>query len=351
MIRVVHWTHAGHSACRGGIECLPDSLQNFRPEDVIWIDLETPNEDEEQSIFERLVRVHPLTLEDMTKPRRDPVEGAHFPKAEEFPDYLFVIVNPLPEQFTRARGVPVENGETATVPRMRPSAANRPQLSVVLGDRLLVTHHYHHLPCIEVVQGYVDRHGDIGQRGPDYLFHLVLDAMVDEYAPVVEGMAGQMEALETRILLRSAPDIMPRLLRAKRQLNFLRKTLVLEREVLARLTRGDFRLVQEQEVVYYRNVYDHLARYTELVESGRDMVSDLMHTQLAAASNRLNEIMKFLTMISTIVLPMTLIAGIYGMNFEHTSAFKWEWGFAYAIVLMLATGGGAVGLFWWKRWI
>lgn len=351
MIRVVHWTHDGHSACRGGLECLPHSLNDYGPDDVIWIDLETPNEDEELSVFERLVRVHPLTLEDITKPRRDPVEGAHFPKAEEFPDYLFVIVNPLPESLARVRSTPVENGENGTTPRFRTSAANRPQLSTILGARLLVTHHYHHLPCVEIVQGYVDRHGDIGRRGPDYLFHLILDAMVDEYAPVVENMAVQMEALETRILLRSTPDLMPRLLRSKRMLNFLRKTLVLEREVLARLTRGDFRLVQEQEVVYYRNVYDHLVRYTDLVESGRDMVSDLMHTQLAAASNRLNEIMKFLTMISTIVLPMTLIAGVYGMNFEHMREFKWEWGFAYAIGLMLMTGFGAIGLFWWKRWL
>ncbi|MCZ2343457.1 MAG: magnesium transporter CorA family protein [Bacteroidales bacterium] len=351
MIRVVHWSHVGHTACREGLEDLPQLRNDLQAGDVVWVDLETPNEDEEHLVFEQLIRVHPLTLEDMTKPRREPVEGAHFPKVEEFPDYLFVIVNPLPELFTRTRGVPVENGDTPTAPRFRTTAANRPQLSAILSERLLVTHHYHRLACIEVVQNYVDRHGNIGQRGPDYLFHLVLDTMVDEYAAVVEGMAGQMEALETRILLRNAPDIMPKLLRTKRQLNFLRKTLVLERELLARLTRGDFRLVQEQEVVYYRNVYDHLVRYTELVESGRDMVSDLMHTQLAASSNRLNEIMKLLTMISTIVLPMTLIAGIYGMNFEHTAVFKWEWGFAYSLLLMLTTGIAALGLFWWKRWI
>jgi magnesium transporter len=199
---------------------------------------------------------------------------------------------------------------------------------------------------------FVRRHHDCGGRGPDYLFHLVLDAMVDEYAPVVERLADRLDKVEHAIFARPGPDHLRRLIRMKRTLAFLRKTLVLEREVLARLFRGEFALVAADEVAYYRNVYDHLVRYAEFIESGREMVTDLMQTHLAAVSNRLNEIMKVLTMISTVVLPMNLIAGIYGMNFRKWfPELDWEYGYPFALGLMLVTGFGALALFRWKKWI
>src|SRR5262249_51495296 len=124
------------------------------------------------------------------------------------------------------------------------------------------------------------------------------------------------------------------------------------REVLARLVRGEFELVDEREIAYYRNVFDHLVRYTELIEAAREMVSDLMQTHLSAASNRLNQVMKTLTMISTVVLPMSLIAGIYGMNFAESvwPPFDSTWGFWYAMGLMVFTGVLAFSLFRWRRW-
>jgi magnesium transporter len=177
--------------------------------------------------------------------------------------------------------------------------------------------------------------------------------MVDEYTPVVEGVAARLDRLESRIFRDPSPRLLARLLRLKRVVTGLRKTLILEREVLARLIRGEFELVDEREVVYYRNVYDHLVRYTELIESAREMVSDLMETHLSAVSTRLNQVMKVLTMISTVVLPMTLVAGVYGMNFEENvwPGFKTAWGFPAAIGLMLALGLGSVAFFRWRKWI
>jgi magnesium transporter len=141
-------------------------------------------------------------------------------------------------------------------------------------------------------------------------------------------------------------------LKLKRRVLFLRKTLVLEREVLARLVRAEFDLVNEHEIHYYRNVYDHLVRYTELIESAREMVSDLMELHLAATSNKLNEVMKVLTMISTVVLPMTLVAGVYGMNFHRgMPELDWQYGYPFALALMLTMGFGSLALFKWKKWI
>lgn len=121
---------------------------------------------------------------------------------------------------------------------------------------------------------------------------------------------------------------------------------------MQRTGRGEFELVEEREIAYYRNVFDHLVRYTELIEAAREMVSDLMQTHLSAASNRLNQIMKTLTMISTVVLPMSLIAGIYGMNFRQgMPELDWEYGYPFALGLMLLTGVAAFTLFRWRRWI
>ncbi|HEY2783559.1 MAG TPA: magnesium/cobalt transporter CorA [Fimbriiglobus sp.] len=311
---------------------------------AVWVDLVNPSPEEESRIFDRFLPIHPLSLEDATRSLRDPAGGAHLPKVEEFDGYLLVITNPLPDRLTK----PPPHGTRLK----RITSADRPQLTAILTRKVLITHHYLPLACVDTGWEFVRRHTGCGGRGPDYLFHLVLDAMVDEYAPVVERMSDKLDRIEHRLFAHPGPEHLPRLIHMKRTLSFLRKTLVMEREVLSRLYRGEFDLVAEDEAVYYRNVYDHLARYAEFVESGREMVTDLMQTHLAAVSNRLNEIMKVLTMISTVVLPMTLVAGIYGMNFHKgMPELDWEYGYAYSLGLMLLTGFGSFVLFRWKRWI
>ena len=344
----------GHQTCdRGGLDRLPESVAALPPDEVVWIHLTDPTPEEETAVFTQFIKVHTLTLEDITRMRREPEGGAHFPKAEEFPDYLFVIVNPLPPGLS---ALAAGNGER-TEGQPLPSASrmlrrNRPQLSAVVTRNALVTHATEPLECVTATHQFLQRHEESAGRGPDYLFHIMLDAMVDEYAPVVEWVAGQLDRLEMRIFTHPTRKLISRILRLKRLVTGMRKTLILEREVLSRLIRGEFTLVDEREVAYYRNVYDHLVRYTELIEAAREMVSDLGETHLAAVSNRLNEIMKVLAMISTIVLPMTLIAGVYGMNFEENiwPDFKSRWGFSLALALMALTGAGSLAFFKWRKW-
>lgn len=337
MIHVARW-----SATSPPIAALPVSPDALAADEVVWIDLENPTPEEEDQILRKFLPVHPLTLDDMTKPRRDPEHGAHHPKVEEFADYLFVVVNPLPASLNG-------NGDEST--EMHLHQLNHPQLSAVLTSNILVTHHYEPLNCITELRNYCQRHTERTSRGPDYLFHLILDSLVDEYTPVVEQIADSLDELETDLFTRPNPKLLARLLHLKRRVTFLRKTLILEREVLARLTRGEFHLVDQREIAYYRNVYDHLVRYTDLIEAAREMVSDLMQTHLSAVSTRLNEVMKVLTMISTIVLPMTLIAGVYGMNFEKLPETKWEYGYPFALGLMALTAIASLGYFRWKRWV
>lgn len=352
MIHVVRWDASANRAEAVRPEDLPATHADVGA-GVYWIDLDDPTPEEEERVLKQFHPVHPLTAEDITKPRRHPDEGPHLPKVEEFPDYLFVVVNPLPAEVC---GVPVKSSPSPPTPLPQRGEGGkfrrrRPQLSAVLTHNVLITHHYAPLPCITDGQKYLARHADGLGRGPDFVFHLILDGIVDEYAPVVERITDRLDRLETKLFTRPSSELLARLLRIKRQVSYLRKTLILEREVLARLLRGEFRLVDARELVYYRNVYDHLVRYTELIESAREMVSDLMQTHLSASSQKLNEVMKVLTMISTVGLVCALIAGIYGMNFDHMPETKWVWGYPFALALMAAAGVGSFLYFRWKKWV
>lgn len=353
MISVQHWDAAAKSCRPRTTDELPANAASVAPDDVWWVDLSDPTPEEEEQIFGKFFHVHTLTREDITRARTGEDRTTHLPKVEEFPDYLFVIVNPLPVGLAAALKAAPADG-----PPVIPSTAaelakrkNRPQLSAVLNQNVLVTHHYQPLDCVTTARSYLDRHGDAAGRGPDFLFHHVLDAMVDEYAPVVDRVSARLDQLETRLFRDPTPKLLSRLLRLKRVVTGLRKTLILEREVLARLIRGEFQLVDDREVVYYRNVYDHLVRYTELIESAREMVSDLMETHLSAISTRLNQVMKVLTMISTIGMICAVIAGIYGMNFDEMPELHWKYGYPFALGMMALASVGAFAFFRWKKWV
>jgi magnesium transporter len=258
------------------------------------------------------------------------------PKVEEFPDYLFVIVNPL---------------LVNQWPSDQDNVAVTTQLSATITETRLITYHEQPINSVEQVKRYLERHADQGRRGPDYIFHLILDGMVDEYAPLLDSLSDRLDDLEDSVFEGHAGRALPSLLHLKRRLTNVRKTLTYEREVLARMARGEFELIDERETVYYRNVYDHLVRFTELTESSREMVADLLQTHLSVTSNRLNEIMKVLTIFSAVILPMTMVTSVYGMNFTHMPEIDKPWGYPWALCLMAAVGFIPLAIFRWKRWI
>lgn len=341
MIHLFRWSRDAEKIGWQTLERLPVNTIWEVPEgETWWIDLEQPTPEEEALVFQTFQPIHHLSLEDITKLKREPGRRAHFPKVEEFREYLFVITNPLQPDF-------LAHGERAALSLHRQTYT---QLSAVMSGRVLITHHDEALPSVASTRQYVGRHLDAGERGPDYLFHLVLDAQVDEYAPIVDTIAASLDALENHMFRRPPDGLLSKLIRLKRRIVVLRKTLILEREVLMRLTRDEFELIGEREMVFYRNVYDHLVRYTELVEGAREMISDLLQSYLASMSNRMNAIMKVLAMISTVILPMSLIAGIYGMNFHYMPELQWRLGYPMALGLMGLTAIGALSFFYWKRW-
>ncbi|MCI0456077.1 MAG: magnesium transporter CorA family protein [Gemmataceae bacterium] len=348
MISLYCWS----SGQKAGMWLNPELLRTHADQlraspDVYWINLENPTPEEEALVLEEFFPVHRLSFRDITLQRREGTEVPHFPKVEEFPDYLFVVINPLGQRLLdRIKGKKADPTEKR--------GASLTQLSVVLTRRILITHHYEPLAAIAELRTFIEKHEEQSARGPDYLFHIVLDALVDEFAPLLDRLQDILDRMETKVFQSPGQAMLLRLLKMKRQITLLRKTLIYEREITARLARGEFSLIDEREMVYYRNVYDHVVRFTELIESARETASDLMQTHLSAASNKLNEVMKALTMISTTVLPMTLISGIYGMNFDPgvwPASTKDYLGFLGAVGLMLASGLGSFAFFKWKGWI
>src|SRR5262249_38688703 len=152
-------------------------------------------------------------------------------------------------------------------------------------------HHYEPLPAVAELRAFLEKHADQCGRGPDYLFHVLLTALVDQFAPLLDGLHRRLDRLEARVVGPAEPRLLQRLLRVKRRLGLLRKTLTLEGEVTARLARGEFALIDEKEMAYYRNAYDHVVRFRELFDSARENAMDLLQAHLAATGNRLNEVM------------------------------------------------------------
>lgn len=333
MIRVYLFDRRTGAGQWGGLNLLANVPANSA-DHVIWVDAQEPTAEEDAFLFTRWFPVHTLSHEDITRPFRLPEQAPHLPKVEEFPDYLFVITNPV------VPGKIEEPGPLEVV-----------QLSAVLTRHVLVTVHYCALPGIEEVVGQLQRHAELAQRGPDYLYHLVLDATVDAYVPLLETIENRLDDMEQSLFHSRACVVLDQLLAWKRTIVSLRKTVLHEREVLYRLVRGEFSFIEQREVAYYRDVSDHLFRFAEMLETSREMVSDLLQNHLAHASHRLNEVMKVLTAVSTIILPMTLISGIYGMNFQEMPELHWAMGYPMALSLMLVAGSVTYWFYRSRGWL
>ena len=227
-------------------------------------------------------------------------------------------------------------------------AANRP-----VG--VIVTHAHDERVCaITPVQAEIVRNPRLLKKGPAWIAHAVMDRMVDEYMPLIDRFDEQIEVIETQILEGSTKtdrEVIPRIIRIKRSLQMLRRTTIYQREILLRLARAEFDEIPRELVPFYRDVYDHFARVTELVDSYRELVTSLLEAQFSMQSNRMNEIMKRLTIISTIMLPLSLVAGIYGMNFKHMPELEWLWGYPFALGLMLTIAISIITWFRVKRWV
>ena len=306
-------------------------------EGVLWVDLEDPLEAEEETLLVSIFDFHPLAIEDCQGGKE---EEGHLPKVEDFGRYLFIIFNPV--ETTNSSSGDNENGEFEI---------HTSQLSAFLTERTLVTHHYRPLRSIERTSHLCRNNPHMLARGVDYLFHLIIDDIVDNYTPILDRLDDTLESLEDEVFHDPSDDLMQDILQTKRNVTTIRRVALYQREMLNRLSRGEFSLITSKEKFYYRDVYDHLVRMTDLAESYRESVSALLEAYLSVTSNRLGQVMKVLTIFSAIFLPLGVITGFFGMNFDRIPGLHFEYGVAITGGFMVLVVLAMLFVFKKNKWI
>jgi len=220
-----------------------------------------------------------------------------------------------------------------------------------LGRLFLVTFHRQYLIHTESVLQQLAKRPELFDRGSDFLLYLILDEIVDSYFPILDKLEARIDALEDAIVKNPTKQTVNSIFALKREVLHLKKVIGPQREILNRFTRGEFPQVPKASVVYFRDLYDHIYRIYDLAESFRDLLSGTLDAYLSALSNRMNEIMKVLTIITTTLLPLSLIAGIYGMNFKFMPELYQPWGYPTVILLMFVVAVAMVRFFRRRGWM
>lgn len=284
---------------------------------MTWVDSEESDEAAVQSLLAPL-GIHPVAFDDM-------VAHINRPKVDDYGAYLYIAVH-------SARW---EKGDRPTLR----------EIDLLVGERFLITFHEGATRSITAAHEILPRRPELLARGPATLLHFLLDVLVDHYLPITEEIATEIDALEEALFGAPEPSMNEGILRLKRGLSAMRRIVGPQRDTVLALTRDEFRAVPADVRPYLRDVYDRLARVSDLLDSFRDEVATLLELHVAVTSNRLNGVIKVLTVIATIMLPLTVITSYYGMNFRLPE-FAWPWGWLYALGLLAAT---ALGTWWYLR--
>ncbi len=294
---------------------------------VSWVNVEGLSDLEVLRHFGSCYGIHPLVLEDI-------LATDQRPKAADYGDYLYVVLKMI--ELDDATG-----------------EIKSEQVSLVLGRNYLISFQ-------EGLEG--DVFGQVRNRldnekarlrtmGADFLLHALLDVIVDHYFLVLEKLADRIEDLEDEVIENPAPATVQSIYHLKRQMLFLHKAVWPLREVVSGLQRRDSRLIDDATVIYLRDLYDHTVQVLDTLETLRDMLSGMLDIYLSSVSNRLNEVMKVLTIIATIFMPLAFVVGWYGMNFKNMPELDWSFGYPMVFILCLSIAGGMLVYFRKKRWL
>ena len=293
---------------------------------ITWINIEGL---QKISIIEKIgnhFNLHPLVLEDIAN-------TGQRPKMEDYTDYLFVVLNML--QYSE------EDKEI-----------KREQVSLILGSNWVISFQETEGDVFDTIRERLrSDKGRIRKMGADYLVYVLMDTIVDNYFAVLEKIGEKIEEIEDETVTNPSPETLHTIHDLKRQMIMLRKSIWPLREVINRLERWESKLINESTDIFLRDLYDHTIQVVDAVETFRDMLSGMMDIYMSSVSNRMNEVMKVLTIIATIFLPLTLVAGIYGMNFRIMPELQWEMGYPFALLIMLAVGIIMLIYFKRKNWL
>lgn len=298
---------------------------------LIWIDL-LGESAEQIEIARRLLldvfRFHPLTVEDCLETRNQP-------KIEAFASYLYFIVHGVRPEITDSSNFVTK------------------ELDGYLGENFVVTFHVERFRSIKLVKQQIRNSPFACQRGAAYLLHQILDQLVDLYMPMVDDFDRSINELEERVFVmrRGSNTILQDIMDLRRSVARLRRISARQLDVLYRISHGEFPQIPPNVLPFYRDVHDHLQRISDLAENYRDLVSGLFDIHFSVVATKTNEVMKTLAVVSAIILPLSLIAGIYGMNFENMPELKSQNGYFATLGLMAIITFGLLIYFWKRGWI
>jgi len=302
-------------------ECIP-----FDPRSpVTWLNVDGSYQAEILEEIGSHLDIHPLALEDI-------LDTSQRPKMEDYDHYLFIELNMLSWD---------EN---------QPQIVSQ-QVSLILGENYVVTFQEHEKDVFDPVRKRI-REGKsrLTKQGADYLAYSLIDAIVDHYFIVLENLGEQIEFLEEELVTDPDRGTLQSIHELKRELIFLRKSVWPLREVIGSLERGESTLFQESSLIYLRDVYDHTIQIIDTVETFRDMVSGMLDIYLSSISNRMNEVMKVLTIIATVFIPLSFIVGLYGMNFSNMPELEWKWGYPMVWGVIISVVVVMLTYFRRKKW-
>ena len=298
---------------------------------VVWVDLQGETDAHVQvakDVLLNIFKFHPLTVEDCLETRNQP-------KVEAFPDYFYMIVH----------GVRPEETSSANF--------TTKELDIYLGKNYVVTFHVERFSSIKKVKSQLRTTTFACQRGAAYLLHQILDQLVDLYMPVVDDFDNSINFLEDRVfqMKRNNTAVLSEIMDLRRSVARLKRISSRQLDVLYRISHGEFDLIPEPVLPFYRDVHDHLLRISDLADSYKDLVGGLFEIHFSVTANKTNDVMKVLAVFSAIMLPLTLIAGVYGMNFDNMPELHSRYGYFGALATMAIIGGGLLIYFWRKGWI
>lgn len=313
-------------ACRVHLDRPQDFTPYLSSPSVSWVDVQGFGDEAMLQQLGHVFQLHPLVLEDVVNvPQR--------PKVEDYDNQLVIIAQMV-------------------IPKPRGMGFWREQVSLVLGTSYLLTvQEEPDHDCFDPVRDRIRfSKGSIRERGADYLAYALLDSIIDGFFPVLENYGECIEDLENEVVVRPTPKTLDKIHQIRRDLLLLRRAIWPQREAINALIRDDSPLISREVQIYLRDCYDHAIQVLDMVETYRELASSLMDVYLSSVSNRMNEIMKVLTVISTLFIPITFIAGVYGMNFKFMPELGWRWGYLAVWILMLTVVSGLIYFFWRRGW-
>lgn len=268
--------------------------------------------------------IHPLVLEDILHTNQRP-------KIEDFGNYMYIVLKMIYSN---------ENNEI-----------NSEQISLIMGENFVISFQEIEGDTFEPVRKRIrSEKSRIRKMGPDYLTYALIDSIVDNYFIILEKIEDKLDLIEDEVVSSPTPDVLRNIHSLKWEMTYLRKSVWPLREVINSMTRTESNLIQESTRIYLRDLYDHTIQVIDTVETFRDILSGMLDVYLSSINNKMSEVMKFLTIIATIFIPLTFIAGVYGMNFEYMPELEWKWGYHLILSLMFLTVLTMVVYFKKKKW-